>query len=66
MKSVATARGDVNAQPHCAALIGDGRTAEFLLLEQFSNGVNNYTRGNGSGTSRNDFPALPGIERGVP
>jgi hypothetical protein len=36
-------------------------------LEQFSNGVNNYTRGNGSGTSRkNDFPALPGIERGVP
>jgi hypothetical protein len=24
----------------CAALIGDGRAAEFLLLEQFSNGVN--------------------------
>jgi len=24
----------------------------FLLLEQFSNGVNTYTRGNGSGTSR--------------
>jgi hypothetical protein len=36
----------------CAALIGDGRAAEFLLLEQFSNGVNTYTRGNGSGTSR--------------
>lgn len=28
------------------------RAAEFLLLEQFSNGVNTYTRGNGSGTSR--------------
>jgi hypothetical protein len=36
----------------CAALIRDGRAAEFLLLEQFSNGVNTYTRGNGSGTSR--------------
>ena len=32
-----------------------------------SNSAMNYTRGNGSGTSRkNDFPALPGIERGVP
>ena len=44
--------------------VGDGRAAEFLLLEQFSNGVNTYTRGNGSGTSRkNDTVGISGLQR---
>ena len=48
----------------CAALIGDGRAAEFLLLEQFSNGLNAYTRGKGSGTStENDTASISGLQR---
>ena len=47
-----------------AVLIGDGRAAEFLLLEQFSNGLNAYTRGKGSGTStENDTASISGLQR---
>jgi hypothetical protein len=47
MKSVATARGDVNAQPSLAM----GVPRKFLLLEQFSNGVNAYARGRNAGSA---------------
>jgi hypothetical protein len=44
-------------------LIGDGRAAEFLLLEQFRSKVNTYTRGNGSGTNRkNDSVGISDLQ----
>jgi len=47
MKSVATARGDVNA-PRSLAM---GVPRNSCYSGKFSNGVNTYTRGNGSGTA---------------
>ena len=60
MKSVATARGDVNAQRSLAM----GVPRNSCYSGKFSNGVNTYTRGNGSGTSRETMRhrrLLPGI-----
>ena len=49
----------------CAGRIGDGPAGEFLLLERFSNGVNTYTRGNSSGTSRKiDTVGISGFSSG--
>src|SRR5215471_5277785 len=48
MKSVATARGDVNAQRSLAM----GVPRNSCYSGDSANGVDTYTRGNGSGTSR--------------